>query len=296
MSTEHNFYAVRAFRFVTFIALISGSYLEVLGSNLPLVSCFTTDMSVHKSNVEFTPVLKDICILKAPIELNQTHPYFRFGRHINGINFNPLNQTVPSIAFQDFTMHTFTNDTCDTFPNTTILDVSNLNLRAILQTAFRNCSELREIHLMNNNLTNISEGTFSNLSKLESIDLGGNEIVALEANSFSNCKSLCKLVLMQNQLKQFPVEAIGKQDNLQLINLSDNYLEDVDVEEISKSCKKLSWLGLCKDPPMDEEKYTRIKEEFEQKNVSIHCFPFVGDWHLGYGLESLHQVRLLKFI
>lgn len=284
MSAKHNFYTVKAFSFVVCITFISASDPEELGSDLALISCFTMDIPSPnpRSEVDYKhiPNLEYICRSKDSITLNETHPYFRFEHYINAVDRNPQNKTVPSIQFHDCSMHTFTNDTCDTFPNITRLVAERLNLRVILPTALKNCSELEVLSFFRNNLTVVSEGTFSNLSKLLYINLRRNQIVTLEANLFNYMNENCfpsktinlrSLILRENKLKQFSPEAIGNKKDLEFIDLSENYLEDVDVEQILKSYPILSFFGFCKDPPMDEERYIKIKEEFENKNITVRC-------------------------
>lgn len=171
-------------------------------------------------------------------------------------------------------MHTFTNDTCATFPNTTELEVANVDLHVIRSDALKLCTELISLSFYDNQLTQISSETFSNLAKLETVDLSQNQILTLEPNSFDNLDGLHALGLVSNNLTRFPVETLGKMANLQRINLSYNDLVEVNVDQILKSFPHLSKFYFCKNMNWSEEEYTQMKEEFERNNVSVECIFF----------------------
>lgn len=171
------------------------------------------------------------CYTKTNIELNETHPHFRFKNKFN---------TVDQVRFLDLTMHTFTNDTCFEFPTINYLYASGIELQVLLQNALELCRELVTVSFSDNQLLRLSSWTFIQNQKLMSISLENNSISIIEDHAFENLGNLEWLDMSDLQLKLFPSEGqLDELPKLRNLLLTSDYLEAIDGEEIFKKCPSL---------------------------------------------------------
>lgn len=246
-------------------------------STLPQITCNYDPMIGCKTGQENKICIYDVldpkefsCFADTKITLNETHPHFRFSK-------NPEEGPVVLLTFNGLTMHTFTNDTCVTFPSLEKLYVDSVGLQVILQNSLQFCTDLRSVSFNDNQLLLISSWTFTRNIKIEEISLSNNTIKTIEPNAFDNLENLVNLNLMNNQLKQFPGESeLPLMNKLLTMSLSSKYLEEIDGKEILRKCPNLQLLILCENNFISE---AYIKQQLVQRNVSVFGFEPIKCWY-----------------
>ncbi|KAG4079776.1 hypothetical protein HA402_014907 [Bradysia odoriphaga] len=108
---------------------------------------------------------------------------------------------------------------CETFPNLIRIQLYNIGLTEISDTAFTGCSSLTELVLSSNRISSITANAFVELVAITTINLNDNALTTLPENVFADQKNLSTLDLSLNQFESIPASLFQPLENLQTLYL-----------------------------------------------------------------------------
>ncbi|XP_069140324.1 toll-like receptor 8 [Argopecten irradians] len=108
--------------------------------------------------------------------------------------------------------------------NTTVLDLSNNNLKGLKQGSFPQLLHLKKLNLQRNQLVRISSGAFDSVSNVEELDLSYNKLEhrSIDFSIFMSLKHLTTLKMYRNNFnleKMYPGEVLSTLSNLRILFL-----------------------------------------------------------------------------
>lgn len=206
------------------------------------------------------------------MNLNKTHPNFQpksdtRNRYVFGVDFSGKNGS---------TIHTMTDDICNTFHFTKSIAASELKLFNIDENALYKCTKLESIFLYRNNITHLKKDVFKNNKKLKLLEISYNQFTSIDPSIFENLSSLEKLVLDGNSLREFPVKNMRQLNQLSSLHLAHNKLRDLDEQEIIKKFPKLKYLHFCPNNEIPKDRLASLVWFFTSKSIHVNyvnCFP-----------------------
>lgn len=109
---------------------------------------------------------------------------------------------------------------CETFPNLRRMQLYNLGVTEIDDTAFIGCSRLSELGLSSNRISSISASAFVHLVDIRDVNLSDNLLTTLPDNVFTSQTNLTTLDMSLNPFHDIPVELFRPLENLERLYLS----------------------------------------------------------------------------
>lgn len=197
------------------------------------------------------------------INLTTDKPYFK---PISNMNVDDVNE----VGFVAGIMEIFTNDTCDTFPNTKVIFATGLRIQDVLENAFIGCPQLEKIMLDQNRLTNLKSNIFMHNHNLKDLSLSESGIIQIDVEFFSQIAHLEILNLATNNLSTFPPKDFPKMANLILLSLQGNNITELNFEEILNKFPNLKLITICKNNLLDDAEQT-IKTFFGKHSINAGC-------------------------
>lgn len=157
------------------------------------------------------------------LQLTKEQPYFKIQidqpEKIRGIS---ISGSIPVL----------TNSICNSFPALEHLSIPYSKIETVLENAFENCAEIKDINLMNNKIKGLHVNTFKNNLKLSVLYLETNRIKRLEEDTFINLVELQILMLGNNNLTEFSPMLLKRSQKMGNLQLYTNNLSDFDLESL----------------------------------------------------------------
>ena len=125
------------------------------------------------------------------------------------------------------------------------LDLSNNQIAAIPQGAFRGMPKLHFLILKNNRITSILPDTFQETPNLWSLQLDKNQISSISPNAFRGLPALTQLYLANNRITTIDASAFAGLAKLESFNLSSNQIDTIQANAFQglSSLKKILLIG-----------------------------------------------------
>jgi len=131
------------------------------------------------------------------------------------------------------------------------LDISDLDLLAIREDAFKNVTATHLYLNQGNRISVLKRGSFRGLSNLERLHLDGN-VVPLSEQLFAELGHLQSLSLVFNKINSIPKDSFAGLSSLMWLYLGHNDIEAIEAESFSNLNPELLYLWL------NNNKITRI--------------------------------------
>lgn len=227
-------------------------------------------LSIFFLNLAFSPVNTETIYYKCIYETEDwctfynitiSRPRFQFKLTAD----NPKN--VTKVRFTDSIIHTWTNHTCDAFPNLTSLEVDQVYLRNIAFGALDSCENLKIISFWTNQLTRFDKNNFRYNFNLREINVQSNKIYYFHPETFNHLLKLEVLSLNENLLKVFPLEKMNRLEHLRTLYIDTNCLEDLDDDLIVEKFPALKTIYMD-DNNFECDRLQDILRTFANKNIS----------------------------
>lgn len=133
---------------------------------------------------------------------------------------------------------------CETFPNLIRMQLYNIGLIEIDDSAFARCTRLNELGLSSNRIESISDSAFVNLLDIINLNLNDNALATLPENVFASQQSLATLDISFNGFEDIPVGLFRPLENLQILYLSYANLSTINNQWFTSNLR-LNYLQLA---------------------------------------------------
>lgn len=138
--------------------------------------------------------------------------------------------SVKKVKFTKSKIPVFTHSICRTFQSLEELSLSKLGVKRMMDDAFHECLNIKNIICEDNDIEELHWNTFGFNKKLEKLNLAGNKLRNLDVMTFYGMTELETLVLQQNNLTDFSADLL--KGNSKVVNLDIEANEISDIDEI----------------------------------------------------------------
>uniref|UniRef100_A0A336LNH1 CSON009147 protein n=1 Tax=Culicoides sonorensis TaxID=179676 RepID=A0A336LNH1_CULSO len=208
--------------YCTVVVIVS----RVIDDFIKIILTLTLIIAEHsESKVTCSPGKATSCVI-TNIVLKESNKNFILIPHYSQI------MNIGSISFVTSKVEVLSSNICDTLRFITKFNASNLELVAVDENTFMNCSNLIEVSLSDNFLEVLPSNVFEQNVNLRFVFLSNNLFKTIEMNLFQNNIYLTLLNLDENQLRNISFSNNSAPfQNLTTFNVAKNWLSDFDVEQ-----------------------------------------------------------------
>ncbi|XP_050095112.1 uncharacterized protein LOC126577489 [Anopheles aquasalis] len=140
---------------------------------------------------------------------------------------------VKSLAFVSSTIRRLPKELLATYPYTALLNLREVQLRAIDRDAFMYGGQLQQLYVGFNSLPFLDRGVFDSLSSLGAIDLNRNLLSYLPMDLFWRNPSLYSVSISNNALTRIEDRTFIYNAILESVNVSSNSIEYFDLGQLT---------------------------------------------------------------
>lgn len=185
--------------------------------------------------------------------------------------FNPTADNpdfVKKVKFTTSTIHTLTNEICNTFPNLKELEMDQVSLEKIADAALYNCTKLVDVSFWTNELTDLPVDIFENNVLLETLTFQHNNLKQINPLIFSNLTKLKTIAINENYLTEFPVYKMPRIPSVVTLWIHHNDLTDLDEQEVFYKFPSLQTIYM-EDNPFNCGRLKVILAAFQRKQITV---------------------------
>ncbi|XP_049541002.1 leucine-rich repeats and immunoglobulin-like domains protein sma-10 [Anopheles darlingi] len=180
-------------------------------------------ISCRENAINYDCLFKDV-----HIEENEAVSTDRFSDY--GL---PHASAVKSLAFTSSTVRRLPAALLDTFRNTVLLNLQDLQLRTIDRDAFAYGEQLQQLYLSSNGLTQLEQGVFDSLRAMNVIMLNRNHLSFLPEGLFYRNEMLLSVSITHNSLTRIEDSTFAYNRYLESVNVSSNSIEHFDLSRLT---------------------------------------------------------------
>lgn len=147
-------------------------------------------------------------------------------------------------------------------------DVRHKGIQVVSQDAFLSCKSATHINLGENNIHDLPENTFRENGKLQELRLHCNKLTFIPKRLLAPLVNLVLLDVCANEYKSFDFVYQHHFPQFKFLSAMYNELTDMDAGRILKSMPKLHNIHFAYNP-IECEKYEKIKQDFQARNVVV---------------------------
>lgn len=189
------------------------------------------------------------------------------------------------------------------FPFLHTFIISNVGLKKLQPTFFRDASNITTFAASNNSIAEIPSLLFIDMHKLEHADFSNNTIKRVDGLAFAGASNLKSLNLSHNELTEFDPQVFKVLTKLAILNLSHNKFTEIDthtlpvasLEELDISHNSLTTL---KEHALDRATNLRaLNLAFNPiKTLNVDAFTFLSNLkHLNLRRTNITNIRMGTF-
>ncbi|CAG9797740.1 unnamed protein product [Chironomus riparius] len=128
------------------------------------------------------------------------------------------------------------------YPETSLLSISNTSLQQMSSNVFTNALKLTNLLIQYGNLTTINNRTFSNCVKLQSLQIVRQQLTSIDVMAFQGLMELQNLYLNENQLTSLHPLVFSVLPKLTYFSIEDNLLTTIDSQQFVNNPKLYSFI------------------------------------------------------